>query len=103
MLVCADDNNVVSTSDVKDKDKLKEIIDKVKETVDKNKKIVKDVKDKEKGIVKGKFQFVMNFRVITISLDRFPACTRSHILKPWGKIMVTVLLFSTPEFIILLK
>ena len=54
VLVCADDNNVVSTSDVKDKDKLKEIIDKVKETVDKNKKIVKEVKDKEKGIITGK-------------------------------------------------
>ena len=52
--MCADDNNVVSTSDVKDKDKLKEIIDKVKETVDKNKKIVKEVKDKEKGIITGK-------------------------------------------------
>ena len=54
VLVCADDNNVVSTSDVKDKDKLKEIIDKVKETVDKNKKIVQEVKDKEKGIITGK-------------------------------------------------
>ena len=52
--MCADDNNVVSTNDVKDKDKIKEIIDKVKETVDKNKKIVKEIKDKEKGTVTGK-------------------------------------------------
>ena len=46
--MCADDNNVVSTSDVKDKDKLKEIIDKVKENVDKNKKTV----DENKEIIK---------------------------------------------------
>ena len=47
-MVCDDDNNVVSTSDVKDKDKLKEIIDKVKENVDKNKKTV----DENKEIIK---------------------------------------------------
>ena len=72
VLVCADDNNVVSTSDVKDKDKLKEIIDKVKENVDKNKKTVEDNEE----IIKS--SMFLKFEISTIS--RFSAVTMTKVL-----------------------